>query len=421
MSKNSNFLNQQATLAWLSQFDTADQPLAVELLDEMTLVSRDQFSERLQSLILNRIQKGSEPVGIYVEREIRTYKGKPIRLFKEQLRKIRRAFGSGPKIIEPTKGYDKTVGSEGIVAQIVSELVRQNKSSIFLQPGPDLIRKHRIRRFMLITDLIGSGQRAKNYLDSAWRVRSVRSWWSRRSKNGMAFEVIAYAATARGLKVVQEHPCMPSIHMVVTCPTVSDAWGYDKKSQVRSLCKKYNPNNSDNALGHGGIGALLAFAHGIPNNAPTMLYRKFGGWEPLFHARVTANAREAFSGQEDDPEAIRHRLIAMRNSRLANSGISPNQPAHKRVLLVVLAALRRPPRNVETVAAKTRLTFLEVERVMNIAAKNGWIDERNRLTDKGHAEIKNACADSIEAMQLEVEPDVYYHPKSLRTPSGVSR
>nr|WP_312448199.1 hypothetical protein [Brevundimonas naejangsanensis] len=101
MGGNSKFLMADATQAWLAQFDAADQPLAVELLRTMKLVSHDQFLNRLSQLILGRLVNGDEPIGVYVARELRKRNGKPHRLFKEVNRKVRRAYGVGPQSVQP--------------------------------------------------------------------------------------------------------------------------------------------------------------------------------------------------------------------------------------------------------------------------------------------------------------------------------
>lgn len=185
MAGNATFIRAEATQAWLSQFDPEDQSLATDLLRGMMLVSADQFRDRIRDQILKALADGDTPLGLYVERELRHRSGIPHRLFKEAKRRVKRAFGVGPKPIEPTMAYDADVGSEGLVAHIVSELCRENRKTMFNHPGPDQIRKNKIRRFILVTDYIGSGKRAWTYLQAAWRVRSVRSWWSARATKGI--------------------------------------------------------------------------------------------------------------------------------------------------------------------------------------------------------------------------------------------
>jgi hypothetical protein len=135
------------------------------------------------------------------------------KLFKEEKIKLKekkkyrlRAYGIGPSPIKPTKAYDPQVGSEGLVAHLATELCREFPKSFFSHPGPATIRKHRIRRFMLLTDFVGSGKRVRTYIEAAWRVRSVRSWWSAGIAKGLRFEVVAYAATLGGRQNVEDHP-----------------------------------------------------------------------------------------------------------------------------------------------------------------------------------------------------------------------
>jgi len=102
LAGNSAFLKSEPTLAWLSQFQPEDQPLAVALLRAMTLVSRDAFAEGLRHLLLARLAKGKGPIGVYVEREVLHRHSVPFRLFKESKTKVRRAHGVGPRPVLPT-------------------------------------------------------------------------------------------------------------------------------------------------------------------------------------------------------------------------------------------------------------------------------------------------------------------------------
>lgn len=421
MGGNSKFLMADATQAWLAQFDAADQPLAIELLRAMKLVSRDQFSDRLSQLILRRLVDGDEPIGVYVERELRKRNGKPHRLFKEVNRKVRRAHGVGPQPVQPTKSYDADVGSEGLVAQLVSELCRQHPTRIFNHPGPDQIRRVGIRRFVLVTDFVGSGSRAATYLEAAWRVKSVRSWWSARATKGLSFEVLAYAATAAGRLRVERHASQPELHVVTACPTVRTAFSAARQPDVRSLCSRYSPlpPSRGHALGHKAGGALIAFAHGVPNNAPLMLHKKGPDWSPLFPARVTSSTRAAFTDDVSRTDSIRHHLIAMRQKKLAAADNIAGATPRAAQLLLVLAATARAPRTHEALSRKTGLTILEVDAAMTRALKHGWVDGASRLTDAGYDELKRARKLSEpEALPTE-EPGLYY-PTSLRALRGDS-
>lgn len=415
MAGNARFLRSAATQAWLSQLDPSEQPIAQAMLEGMLLISRDKFAERLQALVGERIDAGQGPVGLYVERELPSRKGVPHRLFKQTKRRPKRAFGKGPDPIKPVRHYDLEVGSEGIVAQILTEICRASKGKVVMQPGPDAIRRKRIRRFILVTDFIGSGKRCWQYLEAAWRVASVRSWWSRRRTTGMAFEVITYSSTVAGLQKVQSHPAEPLISQVAGCPTIENTFSYGMREHIRDLCERHNPVKSFPALGFGDAGSLIAFAHGAPNNAPACLFKRAGGWEPLFPARVTQLVRAAFS-IEDPAEEVRVRLIMMGQRRLAEPALTAVDES-RRALVVVMAALSNPPRTLEAVSRKTRLTLLEVKTEVARGMTMGLIDTQNRVTDAGHAELAHLRTASKDArLPVSQIPDTPYYPSSLRAP-----
>lgn len=414
MGGNAKFVRSAATQAWLSQFDPLEQPDAQAMLQAMLLVSRDEFAERLQTLVRQRIDAEPGCVGLYVEREVPVRKGVPHRLFKQLRRSPKSAHGKGPDPVKPVRPYDLDVGSEGVVAQLLTEICRASKGRAIMQPGPDAIRRKKIRRFMLVTDFVGSGKRCWLYLQAAWRVASVRSWWSRRASQGMGFEVITYSGTDAGLKLVRSHPSLPRVSQVAGCPTIDNSFNFSGRYDINQLCRKRNPDKSFSALGFDDAGALIAFAHGAPNNCPACLFKGGPGWQPLFLSRVTQPARSSFT-PEDPAEEIHARLIQMGQSRLANPALKAVVKS-RRPLLLVMAALSRPPRSIDAISRKTRLTLLEVEVQIAKGEKLGWIDGRNCITDAGHAELARVRAASTGSAVVPVIPQIPYYPKTLRAP-----
>jgi len=286
--------------AWLQQFNMGDRPLAKKLLEAFCFVSRDDFIDHMRTMLINEAERIDGFVALYAERELGHRNGIPHRLFKEVRRTPRRAYGAaGPAAVKPTKSYDPSVGSEGIVAQMISELCHEFPKKFLNHPGPDQIRRKHARSFWVVTDLIGSGDRARRYLEAAWRVRSVRSWWS----GGLVkFAVMAYSATEFGEEFVSRHSCVPKVHIVLPCPTIDTTFSKPVAEQMKRLCTAYDPTDgepghapwvwSGPSLGYGNAGALLVFAHGAPNNVPLMFHKasknKKNPWTPLFPARVSA-------------------------------------------------------------------------------------------------------------------------------------
>ena len=116
---------------------------------------------------------------------------------------------------------------------------------------------------------------------------------------------------------------------------------------------------------------------------------------------------------------MRTHLLAMRQRRLAKAGQVESAKPHAQSLLLVLAALSRPPRESEALSRRTGLTVLEVEAALKSALKHGWVDGRYRLTDSGHSELAQARkAASPKSLLAEAPP--FYYPKLLRAPREVS-
>lgn len=418
------FSSSPPAVAWIGLFRAEDQPVAKEMLDAMLLVSRDSFAQEMRTLILHRMQDGIGPIALYAERELPKRFARPHPLFKQTRTKVKRAFGVGPQPVRPTRAYDPEVGSEGLVAQLITELCREFPKTFLNHPGPDEIRKQKVRRFILVTDFIGSGQRAWTYLEAAWRVKSVASWNSLR-KGGqklMRFEVVAYSSTPAGQKRVEKHPCTPAVHVVKACPTIDTAFASDDiRRQVRSLCVRNDPVDHDlsESLGYKGSGALIAFAHGVPNNSPRVLHKRSRRWTPLFPARVTAGANAHFV-KDEDAAAIAKRLERMRQRRLAAGNWLNEANEEVRSLILVLASLGRGPRGDEAVSRKTGLTVLEVRHLISKALDLGWIDEQRHLTDRGQVELAHARKNKTKKTPLSVEPEEPYYPTSLRAPRRVS-
>lgn len=416
MPGNKRFIESASTRAWLSQFDPDSQRVMITMLKAMRLVTRDMFAESLRTRLLQAARCTSGRIGLYVEREMPPKSAPAAPLFSQSQERPRRATGSGPRPIEPDERQPGDVGSEGIVAQLVSELCREMPQNFVSHPGPDQIRSHEnpVRKFILVTDLIGSGQRAKRYLDAAWSVFSVKSWWSSRRTKGLSFEVVAYAATEAGLDLVKSHRLQPLVRLVAHCPTIKTSFNEADADAIKRVCVQYKPKAvRANPLGYKGTGALIAFAHGAPNNCPCILHASSGAWTPLFAGRVTAQTRPEFN-EELDPEQVQQRLVDMRHQRLSEGYIWTQAPKGTLENYLVLAALSRRPRRIDVVARRTGLTLLDVEAVVRKAVNYGWVDKEYRLTDTGHAYLRTAKKKRRPALKNSNDNANLYYPSTVR-------
>ena len=414
-------LNQRDVADWLGQFSRDDHGVANKLLSAIRNVSEHDFRTKLTNLLDLRISSCPDHIALFVETERRRQAGRPDRLFSESRNKIRRAYGGGPPIVKPLRTVNPEVGSEGLIAHIVSQVYKKNRQRITIHPGPDIIRQRSIRRFILITDLIGTGDRALHYLESAWRVRSVRSWWSARRTRGLSFEVVAYAATESGRRRVENHPCKPSVHIVEGCRTLET---YFERPQDRermiSLCRHYGSfDRNSEPLGYGGLGTLISFAHGMPNNAPIIFYKKSKlkkrPWWPLYPERVTtghrSNNNTSMTGPNEikliDLETVNHQHV-LRSPRFISA------PVAMRDAIRVLLSLKKAPRTELTISERTGFTVAHVRLALRRIRKYGWVDRDLKISKLGFRELSRLVVSFQEPVHF-MEADLYI-PSSLRAP-----
>ena len=410
-------LHKKRARQWLERFDEADRPDAAKLLALVKLIPGDLLREEITTLLERRLTDGETPVALFNESERKMWNGKPNRLFEEKRRangkgvgqKMTRAEGkAGPALVPRQRNVDEKIGSEGVMANILTQFQKGRGKGVFLSPGPEAFRTKRIRRFILVTDFIGSGQRAETYLNSAWRIASVRSWWSRRSVGGLGFEVVAYAGTAEGIARVQEHPCRPEVRVVTRCPTIRTIFPPSAAVVMEDLCERYAETGTE-PLGFGQTGALLAFDHGIPNNAPAILWKPVRKGSPLFPGRTTVSSGSPFQVvTEEAREQERLQLAA----RSAETG-KPVPPID--VETIVLSALRRSPRQNEALSGRLGLTFEQIDEALARLRKWGAIDANRQLTERGRLAVKR-LAKSESELALSNGASEPYFPESLRVP-----
>lgn len=409
-------------ISWVDQFRPEDQSLACSLLDSLALIEHEEFVSSIQNLITDMARNSNGIIGIFAEREIRRGKGHiPNALYRQPNRKKnRRAFGQGPQPVKPKFPYDMSIGSEGIIAWLVTDICKQHPKRFISHPSPSQIRKNKIRHFMLVTDMIGSGHRAREYLDSAWKVASVKSW---KSLGLIDFNIVSYTGTKAGISFLKSHKTNPKVRIVRSCPTICTEFVTDIAEQMRSLCIHYDPIDHDRteSLGYQGSESLVVFYHGCPNNVPRLLFKngKRNSWSPIFPNRSTASVRNVFNSVKGESE-LRRKLALMHEVRLSRGDWIHLYSDEAKSMLLVLSAIRRGPRQSEAISRKTGLNIVLINVLLENANHWGWIDAERRLTSTGQGQLKYArrVRESTENSKKLVKE--YYFPKLLRVPVDVS-
>lgn len=302
---------------WLAQFSEAERLDAALLADAVMLVSYDALYRGLRLLLdeitMNRDAGNKDrPIALFAERAVdirdtldgvtgsRCYEVLPFFPGTNE----GRATGAGmpPIVVDPD---DQEVGSEGAIANFITGYARLHRDLVLSHPGPDTLRSKRVSHIIIVTDFIGSGKRIWEMLEALWRVATIRSW---HSYGLVRFAVVAYSGTEDGLEHVRSHNSGPNVRVVHACPTIFTAFVGPDREAVEALCRAH-PHKSRYPFGFRSGGALMAFSHGMPNNAPPILHSDRKGWVPLFRNRSALGADTHFPAANTDTLAERARVV----------------------------------------------------------------------------------------------------------------
>jgi len=395
----------QTGKAWISQFDTGDQPDAARLLDALRLMDDADVSNAIRGLLQQLCEERIGPrrrIALYAEREIsKRYAFDVVSRTKHGVKRIR-AVGSVVPAVKPRRGQTR-VGSEGPMAFIVSQAVETWPKSYVNHPGPDRFRGRRpIGAIAIVTDFIGSGTRVSDMLTKFWNVPSVRSW---RSRGWIDFFVVAAAGTANGVARVGAHRAEPVVRVAEIVPTL--AGGGSARPRWRAIAERYGP--PDEPLGYGNTAALVAFSYRMPNNAPAIIRRSFGAWKSLFQGSAPQELWPLFGADQK-----RRLTEAAAELGLEIAGDLHSGEARVALFLASIQGRFRPGSEV-ALAEMSGLSVPDVLQLYRSALKQGLLSDQGRLTDAGH---KALAASEREMPRRAVVPTetAPYYPKRLRVP-----
>ena len=198
-------------LAWIKRFPGNDRETAAALIDEVLLVSRDDLANGLREL-LDKLTRQSalakQKIALYAERPIKKVFGTVPAFFPNS--RHGRATGTGvPPVVADRR--DQEVGSEGVIAQFITDHCRRNPATAINHPGPTKMRSDKVRKIVILTDFIGSGDRIIRMLESFRYVATLRSW---HSYGLIRFVIIAYSGTSEGMARIRLHKWRPDVRIV---------------------------------------------------------------------------------------------------------------------------------------------------------------------------------------------------------------
>jgi len=362
---------------WVAQFQEHDRPLASDLITGLYLVSANEFRRTITQLAEKIAEQSESPIAAYAIREATASPFFPDRKRAPRLAPSRR------------------VGSEGLVANIISTWSDGNPESFLNHPPISTLKKKEVRDIVLVDDIVGSGKRASDFLRSFMRSPTLRSW---RSYGLLRIHVLAYAASHVGERKTREalatkkKPGLagnvdvqfvrrPGLYGQLALPMTAES--------IKLLCAGYGKNHKipfKYHLGFGNALSTIVFEHKCPNTAPGILWHKTKTWTPLFpggavpHSLTPAFNEGQLLARRKASAALFLKADAQELERLTSGeGVK---------LLLTLGALAKL-RNEARVAEAVDLPLLEIQRLLQVAQQAGFVSGRS-LTAEGRAELHHA-------------------------------
>lgn len=403
----SRFSESEVAERWLDRFSGTDLEIATSIIDEVLLVSNGELTSGITRLF-DKIQAehaSQGPLAFYAEREVEWDKSQVLPIFPGA--RNGRAVGKGPQPItfDPNR---PEVGSEGLIANLITSYCRQHGRQMLNHPGPDLLRRRKAGPIVVVADFIGSGRRVWEMLEAFRAVASVRSW---RSYHLIDFYVVAYSGTEEGLRHVRSSRLRPKVLTVTGCPTIDTAFRKPTRDAVRQLCRTYPPNHN-RPLGYGWAGALIAFEHGVPNNAPPILHSGWGKWEPLFQRRSTIAAKGEFPSTNREELAARaEQLLRIRD---AETYLSDSRGRRWIKTMLVLAAIEAGARSRAQISAHSRLKLEAVREIVDFTEIARWTTRKLTLSALGRSELRRLKRRRARSPVLPKPNKPFYYPTQLR-------
>lgn len=412
MSKEDN------EVLWLDQFNehADDHKQAKSLRDKVKYISNSDLKFLLH-LQLDQLRFKATPSALFVERELPKTRGKlPPRMYAEEKRKIpgrkihaRRATGAAIQAVKSLSYKRQEIGSKGIIAQILSRQCKKFTNDFILQPTADEIRASKVRALVIVTDFIGSGERALTMLSSLWRVRSIRSWASYKF---IKLFVVCVSGTERGIENIERHPSKPTVIKAFPCPTIWSSFSSAEAAAMKDLCKRYG-SFDEQPLGHKETGALIAFEHSAPNNMPAIFIKscqlKSRPWTPLFSKRSTEHLWHIYENMEN---AVKESFSTIElSSILLNKKYKWAQLVVQHAILIT-AISSKGYSNTDDQIQYSGISLRCFELARLHAVKERWITPLGQITKKGRDLVKDLSSNA----PVEISRAPYYYPQQLRAP-----
>jgi len=404
---------------WVQQFDAADRDTARALVDALTLVSAEEFEhglmETVEKWVAELAPSGLTPVALY-----------PVQEFPSGFCSL--FDGSGKPL--PLCGQP---GSEGRTASIATRIHDVESTTFLNRPSIEEMREKRCRTVLFLDDLVGSGDRAADFV-RRFRVHpTIKSWLS---LGYITLGIATYAINETAEQPVSKELGGEDNLRFWRRPMYGPTLGAPgTRARTEHLCRTYarranlySQGGALDPLGYRNANTGMVFEHGCPNNAPLVLRHWRGAWQPLFGpARTGPKDLSPCFRADAIPSRTQDQLLLLGQRRLAEGDWRRLTSAESWNRLLVLAAIHQ--RMHSAVVGPPGLSYLDaVRRLHRLAGvpiphcqtavdwliDNGLLTDSWRITETGRAVLAYARRRRfLVEKEMPLRED-YYFPHVLR-------
>ena len=392
----------EAAEQFLSQFDFSDAALASSLVDSLILVSHEELHAGLWAELKSLAADTDRPLALFAAREASSTP------YFDTVDRQRRpsAVAEGGK-----------VGSEGPVANLIRDFARSyGPGKVLDHPHIESMRATKVRRLVVVDDIIGSGHRLTSFVRWLSRDVTIKSWLS---YGLVRFIVVAFAATDRGITLVKNVNSVAAVNYNRLAEHGRAIWTDRERKEYISLCHRYAQRTSRPfwPLGFESEMTMLVFQHKCPNTAPALIWAHSKDWHALIGGRPEF-AFEEWPKNLDEADKLRRALAYLRQTSLSELHWMKYVSPMARLRFLLLAAISKRRLQTTLLSAIAGVSVSACEQMLRECRRFGWITAAHRITEAGLAELGHA-------RQLRLLPDEevrltgdIYVPKSYRGASG---
>ena len=387
---------------FIQQFDFSDAGLAASLIDNLILVTHDEFHAGLCAELNSLLAESDRPLALFAVREA---SGGPY--FDATDRKRRpSAVAEGAK-----------VGSEGPVANFLRDFVRHHGSDKALDhPHIECMRATKVRRLVVVDDIIGSGRRTRSFVQWLSRDRTVKSWLS---YGYVRFVAVAFAATDSGRRLVQGLRMVSTVRSARAVENGRAVWTGREREEYIGLCRRYAPRTSRPfwPLGFGAEMTMLVFQHKCPNTTPAIIWSGSKDWHALIPDRPEFSFEE-WPKNPGEAEKFQRALKSLGQPTLSELQWMKYVAPKAKLRFLLLAAIAKRRLRTDSLSDVAGVSKADCEQMLRECRRFGWITTENRITDKGLSELHHARQLRLAPDETVTLTEEIYVPQSFRGASG---